>query len=53
VGLDKEIAARLADARPAELQRIGYGEWRAMLDDTDVRQVVGGRQAVSRSQLRP
>ncbi|MFC4017287.1 hypothetical protein ACFOW4_04930 [Micromonospora sp. GCM10011542] len=41
MGLDKEIAAGLADARLVEWQRIGYDEWRAMLDDKDVRQVVG------------
>ncbi|PWU52863.1 hypothetical protein DLE60_07430 [Micromonospora globispora] len=41
MGLNKEIAARLADARLAEWRRVGYGEWRAMLDDKDVRQVVG------------
>ncbi|WP_229401855.1 hypothetical protein [Micromonospora okii] len=41
MGLNKEIAAPLADARLAQWRRIGYGEWRAMLDDKDVRQVVG------------
>ncbi|MET7947926.1 hypothetical protein [Micromonospora sp. NPDC005324] len=41
MGLDKEIAAGFADARLVEWQRFGYGEWRAMLDDKDVRQVVG------------
>ncbi|OKI73945.1 hypothetical protein [Micromonospora sp. CB01531] len=41
MGLNKELAARLADARLAEWRRVGSGEWRAMLDDKDVRQVVG------------
>ncbi|TDB74186.1 hypothetical protein [Micromonospora sp. KC723] len=41
MGLNKETAARLADARLADWQRVSYGEWRAMLDDKDVRQVVG------------
>ncbi|MET8041999.1 hypothetical protein ABZU25_14205 [Micromonospora sp. NPDC005215] len=41
MGLNKEIAAGLADARLTEWQRLGYGEWRTMLDDKDVRQVVG------------
>ncbi|GLY22456.1 hypothetical protein [Micromonospora sp. NBRC 101691] len=41
MGLNKETAARLADARLAEWQRVSYGEWRAMLDDKDVCQVVG------------
>ncbi|WP_433537795.1 hypothetical protein ACQPZK_08790 [Micromonospora sp. CA-249363] len=41
MGLNKKIAAQLADARLAEWRRVGYGEWRAMLDDKDVRQVVG------------
>ncbi|MEW1585330.1 hypothetical protein AB0283_07780 [Micromonospora vinacea] len=41
MGLDREIAAELADARLVEWQRVGYGEWRAMLDDKDVRQVIG------------
>jgi hypothetical protein len=41
MGLDKEAAARLADARLAEWRRVGYGEWCAMLDDKDVREVVG------------
>ncbi|MEU1587925.1 hypothetical protein [Micromonospora sp. NPDC005710] len=42
MGLNKDIAAGFADARLFEWQRIGYGGWRAMLDDKDVRQVVGG-----------
>ncbi|MEV4845312.1 hypothetical protein AB0K20_19135 [Micromonospora matsumotoense] len=41
MGLNKELAARLADARLAEWRRAGYDEWRAMLDDKDMRQVVG------------
>ncbi|SCE79780.1 hypothetical protein GA0070216_102174 [Micromonospora matsumotoense] len=41
MGLDKEIAAGLADARLVEWQGIDYDEWRTMLDDKDVRQVVG------------
>ncbi|MFI6785159.1 hypothetical protein [Micromonospora sp. NPDC050276] len=41
MGLNKETAARLADARLAEWQRASYGEWRAMLDDKNVRQVNG------------
>ncbi|MEU7587166.1 hypothetical protein AB0A95_12780 [Micromonospora sp. NPDC049230] len=41
MGLDKEIAAALAEARLTEWRRIGYGELRAMLDEQDVRQVVG------------
>ncbi|TDB92024.1 hypothetical protein E1091_13430 [Micromonospora fluostatini] len=41
MGLNKETAARLADARLAEWQRVSYGEWRAMLDDKDIRQVGG------------
>ncbi|WP_030491128.1 hypothetical protein [Micromonospora chokoriensis] len=41
MGLKKELAARLAEARLAQWQRVNYGEWRAMLDDKDVRQVIG------------
>ncbi|PZG01620.1 hypothetical protein [Micromonospora deserti] len=41
MGLDKETAARLAEARLAEWRHVGYDEWRAMLDDKDVRLVVG------------
>ncbi|MGW3789199.1 hypothetical protein ACWD5Z_31815 [Micromonospora chokoriensis] len=41
MGLNKEIAAGLADARLTEWQRIGYGGWRAMLEENDLRQVVG------------
>ncbi|MBY8875569.1 hypothetical protein K7640_27440 [Micromonospora sp. PLK6-60] len=39
--LNKEMAARLADARLAEWRRVGYDEWRAMLEDKELRQVVG------------
>ncbi|MCX4389012.1 hypothetical protein OG777_19050 [Micromonospora peucetia] len=41
MGLDKETAARLAEARLTEWRRSGYDEWRAMLDDKEVRLVVG------------
>ncbi|WP_433128015.1 hypothetical protein ACQPWW_00445 [Micromonospora sp. CA-240977] len=41
MGLNKETAARLADARLAEWHRVSYGEWRALLDDKDIRQIVG------------
>ncbi|MFX0594448.1 hypothetical protein [Melissospora conviva] len=41
VGLNKEIAARLAEERLAEWRRSGYDDWRAMLDDKDTRLVVG------------
>lgn len=41
MSLDGRIAAVLADARLVEWQRIGYYGWRAMLDDKDIRQVVG------------
>ena len=41
MGLKKELAARLAETRLAEWRRVNYGQWRAMLDDKDVRQVVG------------
>ncbi|KAB1945566.1 hypothetical protein F8271_07865 [Micromonospora sp. ALFpr18c] len=41
MGLNTETAARLADARLAEWQRVSHDEWRAMLDDKDVRQVLG------------
>ncbi|MBQ1022307.1 hypothetical protein KBX71_31155 [Micromonospora sp. D93] len=39
--LNEELAAGLAEARLAEWQRVGYGGWRAMLDDKDVRDVLG------------
>ncbi|WP_196922885.1 hypothetical protein [Micromonospora vinacea] len=41
VGLKNEFAAELAEARLAEWQRANYGDWRAMLDDKEVRTVVG------------
>ncbi|NLU80366.1 hypothetical protein HCA58_18695 [Micromonospora sp. HNM0581] len=41
VGLNKWTAAQLAEARLAEWRRNGYNEWRAMLDDKDMRLVVG------------
>ena len=41
MGLDKVIAARLAGHRLEEWRRLGYGEWHAMLDDQEVRQVIG------------
>ncbi|MEU7756714.1 hypothetical protein AB0B57_13840 [Micromonospora sp. NPDC049101] len=41
MGLNKETAAALADARLIEWQRLGYGELRELLDEKDVRQVVG------------
>ncbi|MET8526884.1 hypothetical protein [Micromonospora sp. NPDC005172] len=41
MSLDGRIAAVLADVRLVEWQRIGYDGWRAMLDDKDIRQVVG------------
>ncbi|WSZ93499.1 hypothetical protein OG990_16285 [Micromonospora sp. NBC_00858] len=41
MGLDKEAAAQLAEARLAEWRRTGYGEWRAILDDKEMRLVVG------------
>ncbi|KOX08414.1 hypothetical protein ACWD6L_04815 [Micromonospora profundi] len=39
--VDKEIAAGLADARLADWQCIDHGGWIAVVDDKDVRQVVG------------
>lgn len=41
MGLNKDIAAQLAEARLAEWQRDGHDEWRAMIDDKDLRRVVG------------
>ncbi|WP_308042423.1 hypothetical protein [Micromonospora sp. PLK6-60] len=41
MGLDKEIAAQLAEARLVEWRRDSYEEWREMLDDKDMRLVVG------------
>ncbi|MFE9655213.1 hypothetical protein [Micromonospora sp. NPDC006431] len=41
MGLNKETAAQLAEARLAEWRRNGYDEWRAMLDDKETRLVVG------------
>ncbi|WP_018789954.1 hypothetical protein [Salinispora arenicola] len=41
VGLNKDIAAQLAEARLAEWQRDGHDEWRAMIDDKDLRRIVG------------
>ncbi|PWU47811.1 hypothetical protein DLE60_29225 [Micromonospora globispora] len=41
MGLDKEIAAQLAEARLAEWRRTGYDEWREMLDNKECRLVVG------------
>ncbi|RQX13815.1 hypothetical protein DDE19_24960 [Micromonospora ureilytica] len=41
MGLDKETAARLAEERLAEWRRLSYGEWRVMLEDRELRQVVG------------
>ncbi|MCN0151238.1 hypothetical protein [Salinispora arenicola] len=41
VGLNKDIAAQLAEARLAEWQRDGHDEWRAMIDDKNLRRVVG------------
>lgn len=41
MGLDKETAAQFAEARLTEWRRSGYDEWRAMLDDKEVRLVVG------------
>ncbi|MET7880066.1 hypothetical protein ACPXB1_15495 [Micromonospora sp. DT68] len=39
--MDKEIAAGLADARLADWRRVDYDGWLTMVDDKDVRQVVG------------
>ncbi|MGC4868807.1 hypothetical protein ACLQ3B_25600 [Micromonospora sp. DT53] len=41
MGLNDELAAELAQARLAEWQRVSYDDWRAMLDDKDVRDVLG------------
>ncbi|SIM82482.1 hypothetical protein SAMN04489832_2320 [Micromonospora cremea] len=41
MGLDKETAARMAEERLAEWRRLSYGEWRVMLEDKELRQVVG------------
>jgi len=41
VGLNKETATQLAEARLADWRRNGYDEWRAMLDDKEMRLVVG------------
>ncbi|MEV0722018.1 hypothetical protein AB0I37_04465 [Micromonospora purpureochromogenes] len=40
MGLDEGTAARLAEARLAEWRRLGYAEWRSLLDDKELRQVV-------------
>ncbi|MEH0938662.1 hypothetical protein [Micromonospora psammae] len=40
MGLDKETAARLAEERLSEWRGLSYGEWRVMLEDKDLRQVV-------------
>ncbi|MCG5436157.1 hypothetical protein [Micromonospora foliorum] len=42
MGPRKELAAGLAEERLAEWQRVDYGAWRAMLDDKEVRDVIGG-----------
>ncbi|SIN36718.1 hypothetical protein SAMN04489832_6025 [Micromonospora cremea] len=41
MALDKETAARMAEERLAEWRRLSYGEWRVMLEDRELRQVVG------------
>ncbi|OZV84524.1 hypothetical protein CA850_01335 [Micromonospora echinospora] len=41
MGLNKETAARPAETRLAEWRRLGYDDWRAMLDDKELRLVVG------------
>jgi hypothetical protein len=40
VGMDKQVAARLADQRLAEWLRLGYADWRALLDSDDLRELV-------------
>ncbi|WP_433132656.1 hypothetical protein ACQPWW_13760 [Micromonospora sp. CA-240977] len=40
MGLDRETAARLAEERLAEWRRLNYGDWRVMLEDKELRQVV-------------
>ncbi|BCB76892.1 hypothetical protein GCM10022251_48550 [Phytohabitans flavus] len=41
VGLNKALAARLAEERLAEWRRLDYARWRLMLDDSELRQVAG------------
>jgi hypothetical protein len=41
VKLNKETAKRLAEGRMDEWRCLGYDEWRAMLDQKELRQVVG------------
>ena len=41
VGLDRELAERLADDRLAEWRRLSYEQWRQMLDGKELREVVG------------
>jgi hypothetical protein len=40
-GLDRETAARLAEARLAQWRRSGPDEWRGMLADKELRRVIG------------
>ena len=41
VGLNREVASRLAEERLAEWRRLAYAQWRLMLDDSESRQVAG------------
>ena len=41
VGLNKKTAAQLAEARLSQWRLTGYDEWCAVVDDKDVRLVVG------------
>ncbi|WP_309299593.1 hypothetical protein [Phytohabitans aurantiacus] len=40
VGLNRQVASRLAEHRLAEWRRLDYAQWRLMLDDSESRQVV-------------
>lgn len=40
VGLNRQVASRLAEDRLAEWRRLDYAQWRLMLDDSESRQVV-------------
>jgi len=40
VGLNRQVAARLAAQRLAEWRQLGYDDWCAMLNDRELRQAV-------------
>ncbi|MFC8620249.1 hypothetical protein ACFT9M_28070 [Micromonospora purpureochromogenes] len=41
MGLDREVAARLAEERLDEWRRLGHHHWRAMVDQRERRDVTG------------